>query len=123
MGVELWSINASTPSLALPLQGGGDAAMPKGLSGLILALLQHGKNQHVSAKLFCELPGAVNHEFGNYLSLALTTNLGVIVPDRLDQIYTGDIRSLCEVAWNNFDKPIDLKFFERVKLIVGLILK
>ncbi len=24
MGVESWSINVSTPSLALPLQGGGD---------------------------------------------------------------------------------------------------
>ena len=90
---------------------------------LISALLQHGQNQRVSPKSFCELPGAVNHEFGDYIALALSTNLGVIVPDRLDQIYTGDIRSLCEVAWNNFDKPIDLKFFERVKLMVALILK
>ena len=90
---------------------------------LISALLQHGQNQRVSPKLFCELPGAVNHEFGDYLSLALSANLGVIVPDRLDQIYTGDIRNLCEVAWNNFDKPIDLKFFERVKLMVARILK
>lgn len=90
---------------------------------LILALLQHGKNQRVSPKLFCELPGAVNHEFGDYLSLALSTNLGIIVPDRLDQIYTDDIRGLCEVAWNNFDKPIDLKFFECVKLIFAQILK
>jgi len=90
---------------------------------LISALLQHGQNQRVSQKSFCELPGAVNHEFGDYIALALSANLGVIVPDRLDQIYTGDIRSLCEVAWNNFDKPIDLKFFERVKLMVALILK
>ena len=90
---------------------------------LIIALLQHGKNQHRSQKSFCEMPGAVNHEFGDYMALALSTNLGVTVPDCLDQIYTGDIRSLCEVAWNNFDKPIDLKFFERVKLMVALILK
>jgi len=90
---------------------------------LISALLQHGQNQRVSQKSFCELPGAVNHEFGDYIALALSANLGVIVPDRLDQIYTGDIRSLCEVAWNNFDKPIDLKFFERVKLMVARILK
>jgi len=90
---------------------------------LIIALLHHGMNQRASPKSFCELPGAVNHEFGDYLSLALTTNLGVIVPDRLDQIYTGDIRSMCEVAWNNFDKPIDLKFFERVKLIFTQFLK
>lgn len=90
---------------------------------LIAALLQHGQNQRVSPKSFCELPGAVNHEFGDYISLALSTNLGVVAPDRLDQIYTDDIRSLCEDAWNNFDKPIDLKFFERVKLMAGLILK
>lgn len=90
---------------------------------LILALLQHGKKQRVLQGSFCELPGAVNHEFGDYLSLALSTNLGVSVPDRLDHIYTGDIRSLCEDAWNNFDRPIDLKFFERVKLMVGLLFK
>lgn len=90
---------------------------------LISALLQHGQNQRVSQKSFCELPGAVNHEFGDYISLALSTNLGVIVPDRLDQIYTSDIRNLCEDAWNNFDKPIDLKFFERVKLMFAQILE
>lgn len=90
---------------------------------LISALLQHGQNQRVSPKSFGELPGAVNHEFGDYLSLALSANLGVIVPDRLDQIYTSDIRNLCEIAWNNFDKPIDLKFFERAKLMVAQILK
>jgi len=90
---------------------------------LIAALLQHGKNQRVSPKAFCELPGAVNHEFGDYLSLVLSTNLGVIVPDRLDDIYTSDIRELCEVAWNNFDKPMDLRFFERVKLMVAGIFR
>lgn len=87
---------------------------------LFAALLQHGKSQSASPKAFCELPGAVNHEFCDYVALALSINLGVSVPDRLDHIYTGDIRSLCEDAWNNFDKPIDLKFFERVKLMVSL---
>jgi hypothetical protein len=90
---------------------------------LISALLQHGQNQRISPKSFCELPGAVNHEFGDYISLALSANLGVSVPDRLDQMYTGDIRSLCEVAWNNFDKPVDLKFFEQVQLMVAQIFK
>lgn len=90
---------------------------------LISALLQHGKNQRASQKSFCEMPGAVNHEFGDYISLALSENLGVTVPDRLDQIYTGDIRRLCEDAWNNLDKPIDLRFFERVKLMIAQILK
>ena len=90
---------------------------------LISALLQHGKRQHGSNKSFCELPGAVNHEFGDYITLSLATNLGLTVPDRLDQIYTGDIQSLCEDAWNNLDKPIDLGFIERVKLIVTSIFK
>ena len=89
---------------------------------LLIALLQHGKSQHGSQKSFCELQGAVNHEFGDYISLALAANLGVTVPDRLDQIYTGDIQSLCEHAWNNLDKPIELRFFERVKLMVLSIL-
>lgn len=90
---------------------------------LISALLQHGKKQHMSQKLFCELPGAVNHEFGDYIALALVANLGITIPDRLDHSYTSDIQSLCEDAWNNFDKPIDLRFFERVKLMITSILK
>lgn len=90
---------------------------------LISALLQHGKRQHGSKKSFCELPGAVNHEFGDYIALALAANLGVTVPDRLDQIYTGDIQRLCEDAWDNLDKPIDLRFVERVKLMVASVFK
>lgn len=90
---------------------------------LIFALLQHGKRQHGPNKAFCELPGAVNHEFGDYIALSFAANLGLTVPDRLDQIYTGDIQSLCEDAWENLDKPINLGFFERVKLTVASILK
>lgn len=90
---------------------------------LISALLQHGKRQHGLNRSFCELPGAVNHEFGDYIALSLAANLGLTVPDRLDQIYTGDIQSLCEVAWDNPDKPIDLGFVERVKLMIALIFK
>lgn len=90
---------------------------------LISALLQHGKRQHGSNKSFCELPGAVNHEFCDYIALSLAATLGVTVPDRLDQIYTGDIQSLCEDAWDNLDKPIDLGFVERVKLLVASIFR
>ncbi len=90
---------------------------------LISALLQHGKRQHGSNKSFCELLGAVNHEFGDYIALSLAANLGLRVPNRLDQIYTGDIQSLCEDAWDNLDKPIDLGFVERVKLVVTSIFK
>lgn len=90
---------------------------------LIVVLLQHGKNQRASPKSFCELPGAVNHEFGDYLSLAFSKNLGVNVPDRLDPTYTRDIRYLCEDAWDNFEKTIDPKFLERVKLMLAQIFK
>lgn len=90
---------------------------------LISALLQHGKRQHGSKESFCELPGAVNHEFGDYIALSLAANLGLTVPDRLDQIYTGDIQSLCEDAWDNLDKPIDLGFVERVKLMIASIFR
>ena len=90
---------------------------------MISALLQHGKRQHGSNKSFCELPGTVNHEFGDYIAVSLAANLGVTVPDRLDQIYTGDIQSLCEDAWDNLDKPIDLRLVERVKLMVASIFK
>lgn len=90
---------------------------------LISALLQHGKNQHRRQSSICELPGAVNHEFGDYIAFVLSKSLGVSAPDRLDQIETDDIRGLCEDAWLNFDRPIELKFFERVKLMIEGILK
>lgn len=90
---------------------------------LISALLLHGKRQKGSKASFCELPGAVNQEFGDYIALSLAVNLGLTVPDRLDQIYTGDIQSLCEDAWDNLDKPIDLGFVERVKLMIASIFK
>ncbi len=90
---------------------------------LISALLQHGKRQQGSKKSFCELPGAVNHEFGDYIALSLATNLGITVPDRLDQIYSDDIQRLCEDAWDNLDKPIDLGFVEQVKLMIAAIFR
>ena len=40
MGVESWDIAASTPALTLPLQGGGDAAMPNKLSGVSLTAVR-----------------------------------------------------------------------------------
>lgn len=90
---------------------------------LIAALLQHGKTQYRWQKSFCELPGSVNHEFGDYITFSLAANLGVTVPDRLNQIYTSDIQSLCSDAWVNFDKPLDLGFVDQVKLVIASILK
>jgi hypothetical protein len=41
MGVELWKDSASTPSLALPLQGGGDTVVNKLLWFIPAARLIH----------------------------------------------------------------------------------
>lgn len=122
-----WNIHEllTTPALQLEtlVANNVDGSFDYHAIRLISALLQHGKKQHMSPKSFCELPGAVNHEFGDYISRALSTNLGVTVPDRLDHIYTDDIQSLCEDAWNNLDKPIDLRFFDRVKTLFAPILQ
>ena len=80
-----------------------------------IAVLHHGKNQLHSPKYYCELPDTVNAEFGDYVVLALQTKLGVVVPDRLDQIFNGDIQQLCKVAWRGFEQPIGLGFLDRVK--------
>ena len=122
-----WNIHEmlSIPALQLEalLAQNADGSFDYHAIRLISALLQHGKRQHRSKESFCELSGAVNHEFGDYIALSLAANLGLTVPDRLDQIYAGDIQSLCEDAWDNLDKPIDLGFVERVKLVVTSIFK
>ena len=93
---------------------------------LVIALLRHGKNQMQSQNGFCELPGSVNTEFADYLRLAMNSRLGLVVPDRLDEILSGDIHALCEEAWDGLNRPIDLgmmsraritltRFFEKVK--------
>jgi len=103
-------------------QGTPDTSLSQCAIRLILVLLQHGRNQRSSPDRYCELPEAVNQEFGDYLALAFKTSLGVTVPDRLEDDQNSDIRALCEDAWDNFDRPIDLRFFERVKMIIGKLL-
>lgn len=85
---------------------------------LIIALLNHGLNQHHSPKCFCELPPSVNAEFSDYLSLALSSKLDIRLPDRLDDMLTGDVISLCRNAWNEFDRPIKIGFLNNVKLML-----
>ena len=83
---------------------------------LIIMLLRHGKKQQESHKLFCQLPEAINHEFTDYLSEALDTRLGIIIPDRLDEDSNEGIRHLCKMTWDNFDKPVKPGFVELVRL-------
>ncbi|MEJ1382035.1 MAG: SIR2 family protein [Candidatus Sedimenticola sp. (ex Thyasira tokunagai)] len=85
---------------------------------LIVALLHHGKNQLHSPKRFCELPDTVSPELSDYLAFSLASKLGVVVPDRLDQMLNSDIRELCEVAWANFDRTEKPSFLAQVKVFM-----
>lgn len=82
---------------------------------LTITLLFHGKSQLHSPKDYCQLPETVSPELSDFLAFTLTKRLGVVVPDRLDQMLNDDIRYLCEVAWKNVDREVDLGFLARVK--------
>jgi len=82
---------------------------------LIVALLKQGLSQLDSPDGFCELSDAVNTEFADYLNLAVSSKLGLIAPDRLDDLYTNDINDLCKDAWDQFDKPMKTGLLQRVK--------
>lgn len=85
---------------------------------LVIALLRHGQNQLHSPKKFCELPDSVNAELGDYLSLALSSKLSLLMPDRLDNMLAGEIHDLCQNAWEQFDRPLELRFLDKVRLIL-----
>jgi hypothetical protein len=85
---------------------------------LIVALLKHGLKQLQSPQQFCELPQAVNMELGDYLALALSSKLNLVTPDRLDDMLTGDINSLCKNAWDNFNKPLEIGWLDKLKLLL-----
>jgi NAD-dependent SIR2 family protein deacetylase len=84
---------------------------------IAITLLQQGKSQSANPKGFCKLAESVNIELQAYLSLALKDKLKLLTPDRLDNLYTGDVADLCENAWVNFDKPMELGFIEGVRVI------
>lgn len=83
---------------------------------LIIVLLRYGKNQKSSPKSYCQLPDSLSHEFRDYLSEALSVQLDIEVPDRLNEDANEGIRHLCKAAWDNFDRPIKLSFLQRVKM-------
>lgn len=83
---------------------------------LIIVLLQHGKQQQSSPKSYCQLPDSLSHEFRDYLSEALSAQLDIEVPDRLNEEANERIRHLCKVAWDNFDEPLSIGFTERLKM-------
>jgi NAD-dependent SIR2 family protein deacetylase len=89
---------------------------------LTIALLRHGRNQLQNQKDFCELPGSVNSEFADYLKHSMSSKLGLVVPDILDEMLSGDIRSLCQNTWRNIDRPFDLSLFSRVRIALSQII-
>ncbi|MEZ0139803.1 MAG: SIR2 family protein [Candidatus Reddybacter sp.] len=86
---------------------------------IVIALLHHGGNQLYFPDRYCQLPDTVNAELSDYSVFALTTKLGVGIPDRLDQDQNGEIQRLCEVAWLNVDGPVNLSFLGQVKVLFG----
>ncbi len=90
---------------------------------LIIALLKQGRSQFHSPDSFCELSDTVNAEFADYINLALSSKLGLITPDRLDDIYNGDINELCKDAWDNFNRPMEIGFLQSVKFSLLRLIK
>lgn len=86
---------------------------------IVIALLHHGGNQLYCTGGYCQLPDTVNAELSDYSVFALTTKLGVGIPDRLDQNQNGEIQQLCEVAWLGVGEPLELGFAGKVKFILG----
>ena len=118
-----WNMDEMLATAALQFEGliTSSAMMPEAdqrATRLAFALLHQGKSQLRSPKRFCELSDAVSPELSDYLAFALTSKLGVVVPDRLDQMLNGDIRQLCEVVWVNFDGAEKPGFLAQLKLLM-----
>lgn len=86
---------------------------------LIISLLAQGKNQSANPKEYCKLPESVNAELQAYLALALDSKLKLIAPDRLDEMFTDDVASLCENAWECFGKEMEVGFIEGVRIVLS----
>ena len=88
---------------------------------LTLALFRHGKKQLNNQNDFCELSSNVNTEFTDYLVCVMSSKLGLVVPDRLDEIFSGDVRALCHSAWDDLEKPINVSMMTKAKLVLSQI--
>lgn len=65
---------------------------------LIIALLQYGLKQEKSS-LALKLPEVLNIEISNYIAVSMSSSLGVVLPDRLNEDKVERIRSNCAFAW------------------------
>lgn len=123
-----WNMDEMLTTAALQFEGliTSGAMLPEAdqrATRLTVALLHQGKSQLRSPTRFSELSDAVSPELSDYLTFALTSKLGVVVPDRLDQMLNGDIRALCEVAWVSFDRSEQPGFLAKVKFLMQRFLQ
>jgi len=57
-------------------------------------------------------------EFSDYLALSLSSKFNLATPDRLDEMLTGDINDLCKNAWDNFNKPLETGWLNKLKWVL-----
>ena len=79
---------------------------------LAIALLRFGMKQYASSKKFCSLPDALNSELSKFISLSISSKLGLSFPDQLNEEQIEEIRVLCEYAWNG--DASSSKYLQRV---------
>ena len=73
----------------------------RGVIRIIIAMLRHGKKQARSPKHFSQMPDALNVEFDNYMSICMSSKLGLSIPDHLSEELAEEIHILCEAAWKD----------------------
>jgi hypothetical protein len=94
------------PPLCMALQAmidgaGGLAHCDILLLRLDIALLQYGRRQHVSTKLYPEIEASVHHALWDFLTRAFALHLNVSLPDRFDKGYIDEMKSFCSHAWDS----------------------
>jgi hypothetical protein len=99
-------VASEIPPLCAALQ-----AMIEGAKGLAhcdilllrldVALLEYGRRQHVSTKLYPEIEASVHHALWDFLTYAFALHLNVSLPDRTDKGYIDEMKSLCRFAWDS----------------------
>jgi hypothetical protein len=70
---------------------------------LIVALLEYGRGQHPNdlSQRFPQIAPNIHQALREYLTEAFQTQLNVVVPDALENIWSGDMRVYCSSAWEN----------------------
>ena len=70
---------------------------------LVIALLEYGTRQHDPASAFPSVSAGIHHSLRELLAYLLARKLNVALPDRLDNILTGDVKAYCHSAWEELE--------------------